>query len=68
MKKLPRIYKNQMSSPKNNNKKYCYLESNKEIAKNITIENKVINLKLEFAEDGNKRKRIAQRLWVNRRI
>ena len=43
MKKLPRIYKNQMSSPKNNNKKYCYLESNKEIAKNITIENKVIN-------------------------
>ena len=30
MKKLPRIYKNQMSSPKNNNKKCCYLEKNKE--------------------------------------
>ena len=43
MKKLPRIYKNQMSSPKNNNKKCCYLEKNKEIAKNIAIENKVIN-------------------------
>ena len=46
MKKLPRIYKNQMSSPKNNNKKYCYLESNKELAKNITIENKVIRKRL----------------------
>lgn len=43
MKKLPRIYKNQMFSPKNNNKKCCYLEKNKEIAKNIAIENKVIN-------------------------
>lgn len=43
MKKLPRIYKNQMSSPKNNNKKCCYLEKNKEIAKNIAKENKVIN-------------------------
>ena len=32
-----------MSSPKNNNKKCCYLEKNKEIAKNIAIENKVIN-------------------------
>ena len=51
MKKLPRIYKNQMSSPKNNNKKCCYLEKNKEIAKNIAIENKVINKEVVDPDD-----------------
>ena len=40
MKKLPELYKNKISLP-SNNKKYCYVEENKKIDRDDTIENKI---------------------------
>lgn len=43
MKKLPKLYKNEISKPLNNNKKYCYLKDEKEDRSN-SIEDKLHNI------------------------